>query len=78
MSTVIEIPDDVSLDHDEDLDAFGPPTWRDRMAFGFALKMVQSRVSPLNVQRDQILTDLTRVSYELADAMIRESKYRVE
>lgn len=73
-SPEIEIPDDVSvLDDDEDLDAFGPPTWRDRMAFGFAKEIVH----PMDLTEEGI-RKVVSMSFELADEMIRQSKYRVE
>lgn len=72
-STVIEIPDDVSALDDEDLDAFGPPTWRDRMAFGFARELVDRRA-----ELDYELEDIANKAYRLADAMIEQSKIRVE
>jgi hypothetical protein len=68
----IEIPDDVSLTDDFD-DPFAraelSATWRDRMAFGFALKIKHEE--PFN-DRERIAID----AYLLADAMIRESGRR--
>ncbi len=65
----IEIPDDVSVVEDDGvIDTFSP-SWRDRMAFGFALRAIKDREMSLATFKLVATT-----AYDFADTMIAESK----